>query len=189
MKSPIYWHPALYTFVMKVLCASGLAKKYEYLKKEIGDLRVLDVGCGDCYLSGFIPREQYSGLDINKTFVLAAQKKGLDVKTFDLRRDAVPEADVIVLSNVLHQLYPRHEAILQRIIKSAREKAIICEPVHHIASSGNRLIAWFARKMNDPGYGSPAERLSREELFELFKKYDVTKIEIIGREAIAVFVK
>ena len=189
MKSPIYWHPALYTCVMRVLCRDGMGKKYEYLRKEIADLRVLDIGCGDCYLSRYITRDHYSGLDINKAFVLAAQKKGLDVKTFDLRRDPVPEADVIVLSNVLHQLYPGHEAILQRIISNSREKAIICEPVHHIASSGNRVIAWFARKMNDPGYGSPAKRLSREELFLLFEKHKVTKIEVIGREAIAVFEK
>jgi trans-aconitate methyltransferase len=189
MRSPIYWHPAVYTFVMKLLCRAGLENKYDFLKKEIADLKVLDIGCGDCYLSRSVPKEHYSGLDINKTFVLSAQKKGLDVKIFDLRYDSVPEADVIVLSNVLHQLYPGHEEILQRILRSAQKKAVICEPMHHIASSKNSFIAWFARNMNDPGYGSPVKRLSKEELFALFEKYNVTKVDIIGREAIAVFEK
>lgn len=189
MRSPIYWHPALYTFVMKMLCKEDFENKYEFLGKEIGDLRVLDIGCGDCYLSRYVMKEHYSGLDINKVFVRSAQKKGLAVETFDLRYDPIPEADVIVLSNVLHQLYPGHEEILLRIIRSARKKAIICEPVHHIASSKNRLIAWLARKMNDPGYGSPAERLSKEELLALFEKYHVSRVKIVGREAIAVFEK
>jgi len=189
MRSPIYWHPAFYTFVMKLLCADGFENKYDFLKREILDLKVLDIGCGDCYLSRYVSKKHYAGLDINKTFVLSAQKKGLNVKMFDLRSDPVPEADVIVLSNVLHQLYPGHEEILKRILRSAQKKAVVCEPLHHIASSKNSFIAWFARKMNDPGYGSPVKRLSEDELLALFKKYKVTKIEIIGREAIAVFEK
>lgn len=174
---------------MKILCDEGFEKKYDHLKKEIADFKVLDIGCGDCYLSRYVPKEQYAGLDINKTFVLAARKRGLDARVFDLRYEPIPEADVIVLSNVLHQLYPEHELILERVIKSARKKAIICEPVHHIASSKNRFVSWFARKMNDPGYGSPVKRLSKEELIALFEKYQVTKVEIAGREAIAVFEK
>lgn len=174
---------------MKLLCKNTLEKKYNYLKREAGNLYVLDVGCGDCYLARYIPKEHYSGLDINRTFVRHAKKKGLNVETFDLRTDPMPETDVIILSNVLHQLYPMHEEILHRIINSAKKKAIICEPTHHIASSKNPFVAWFARKMNDPGYGSPAKRLTKEELFALFEKYNVTKIDIIGREAIAVFEK
>lgn len=189
MKSPIYWHPFIYTYTMKFLCKGYFEQKYNFLKQEIGDLQVLDIGCGDCYLAKYIPMESYSGLDINRTFVECAKKKGLKVRMFDLRTDSVPETDVIVLSNVLHQLYPLHEEILSRIIASARKKTIICEPTHHIASSENHLISWFARNMNDPGYGSPTERLSKEDLFLLFRKYTVKKIEIIGREAIAVFEK
>lgn len=174
---------------MRILCKGELEKKYSYLRKEIENLNVLDIGCGDCYLAKYIPKERYSGLDINETFVRHAKKRGLNVGTFDLRTDPIPKADVIILSNVLHQLYPMHEEVLNRIIINAKKKAIICEPVHHIASSKNPFIAWVARKMNDPGYGSPAERLSKEELFALFKKYNMIKIEIIGREAIAIFEK
>ncbi len=189
MRSPIYWHPAVYTCVMKILCDEGFYRKYDCLKREIGDFPVLDIGCGDCYLSRYVPKANYSGLDINETFVRFAQKKGLNVNRFDLRRDPIPETEIIVLSNVLHQLYPQHEKILENIVRSAGKKAIVCEPMHHVASSSNRFISWFARKMNDPGYGSPVKRLSREELFALFERYHVTRIEVVGREAIAVFEK
>lgn len=189
MRSPIYWNPFIYTVVMKILCGDGFECKYEYLKKEIGDRTVLDIGCGDCYLARYVKKENYFGLDINETFVLSAQRRGLKVKRFDLRSDSIPRADVIVLSNVLHQLYPRHEEILRRIIDSASQKVIVCEAAEHIASSKNRLVAWFARIMNDPGYGSPLKRLTKQELFELFRDHGVTSIEIIGRESIAIFEK
>ena len=41
--------------------------------------------------------------------------------------------------------------------------------------------------INNPGYGSPKKRLSKKELFELYKNYNVTKLFEVGRDSFAIF--
>ena len=73
MRSPIYWHPTIYTLFMRALCFGYYNERYQ----EVADLipsnsSVLDVCCGDCKLFDYIKFKKvtYVGVDFNKVFDL-----------------------------------------------------------------------------------------------------------------------
>ena len=188
MKGIMYWHPKLYAFTMKLLYGTKMYyKRYEYIAREVDGLSVLDVGCGDCYLANYIPKERYKGIDINSAFLKSARKKGLHVNYLDVKKQDIPETECIIISGILHQLYPHHEEVLKKALESTTKKLIICEPTTHLASSKNPYLKKIARMINNPGYGSPKKRLSKKELFELYKNYNVTKLFEVGRDSFAIF--
>tara|TARA_Y100000310_G_C20698261_1_gene827259 strand:+ start:4983 stop:5519 length:537 start_codon:yes stop_codon:yes gene_type:complete len=173
---------------MKFLYGANMYfKRYEHIAREVEGLSVLDVGCGDCYLANYLPKNKYQGIDINRAFLGSARKKGLKVKYVDVIKQEIPEAECIIISGILHQLYPHHEEVLKKALKVTTKKLIICEPTTHLASSNNIFLKKIARMINNPGYGSPKKRLSKNELFELYKNYNVDKLYEVGRDSIAIF--
>ena len=189
MKSPIYWHPKLYSIVIRIIEGKDFKRRYDRIKEEVKDFNVLDLGCADCYLSNLIKREKYYGIDINKKFIAYSKKKGIKAEVLDIRKNNIPPSECIILSNILHQVYPHHEEILKKCLKSSSKKVIIAEHLNHMASSKNHLISYLARILNDPGYRTVRKRLDKEELFEIYKKFNVSKLEVFGNISIAVFNK
>jgi len=184
----MYWHPKLYSITMKFLCGKKwYNKRYECMAKECKGMSILDVGCADCHLADYFPKDMYVGVDINKRFIKSAKKKGINVKNIDVRKQELPKSECIVISSILHQLYPDHEFVIKSALKNAGKKVVICEPPTHVASSKNPFIAKIARMINDPGYGSPIKRLNKQELFALYRKYKVKNIYEVGRDSFAIF--
>ena len=189
MRSPVYWHPLIYKLAMRLLYGKNYGIRYEELAKEIGGLRVLDLCCGDCELANYIDKNHYSGIDINPGFVKSARKRGLNVEQGDIRRIEFPKTDCIVIQSSLYQFYPEHEKIIKRMLESADKKAIVSENVVNLSNSRNRLVAFFAKRLANPGTGHARERLSREDLEALFRKYGAKRTKLLGRDLMGVFEK
>lgn len=188
MKGFMYWHPKLYSITMKFLYGKEMYnKRYECMAKECKGMSILDVGCADCHLSDYFPKEKYIGVDINERFIKISIKKGLNAKILDVLKNDIPHAECIMISGILHQLYPNHEKLIKKAMANASKRVVICEPTTHIASSKNSFISKIARIINDPGYGSPKKRLNKKELFALYRKYKARKVYEIGRDSFAVF--
>jgi SAM-dependent methyltransferase len=117
-----------------------LAKLVEESKEDKTSLKVLDLACGTGYLARFLhPSVDYEGWDLNYSFLKQLEtdwKKGrIKVKKLTIKRKNIldfsryplKKKDVIVLSDILHHIYPRHIEIVEHAKKCAN-KIIICEP-------------------------------------------------------------
>jgi len=176
MKGIPYLHPFLYKLTMKILNLGHYKKKYNFLKKEIGDLTVLDVGCGDCELANYIKKENYSGWDTNEIFVKKA-----------VRNSNFPKVDCIVFSEVLHHLQPDYKKIIKKAIDNSK-KVIIIEPVSHVASSKNIILSFMGKAFNYNGQkDSVVIPIEKEELIKLGKEFNSKIIKTEGRLLLMVF--
>jgi SAM-dependent methyltransferase len=144
MAAVIYAHPRVYNLALRALHGRVLARRYAAVSKEIGSgKRVLDVGCGSCMLAEFLDKScSYQGMDMNGGFVSHARRRGLDVMrgdVFDL--GSYPgDIDVVVLSDILHHVVPRHGELLG-ICKRNAAKVIVCEPFSKHGGGSGRLSA------------------------------------------------
>jgi len=189
MRSPVYWHPITYKLIMRLIYGKHYIPFYEKIAEEIGKMDVLDICCGDCYIVHFLSGNKYTGYEINPAFVKNAKKKGLNVELVDITNSSFPETECILIARALYQLYPDHEKIIARALKSAKRRLIIAESAVNFASSKNPIISSIARRSTNPGIRSSNKRFDMNELKELFKKYGANKIEFLGRDLIGVFEK
>lgn len=187
MKSPIYWHPKIYNYAMRILYGNNFFKKYELVAKEIGGLTVLDVCCGDCFLSKYINHDKYMGIDVNHTFISCGRRKGLNLTLIDVASDEWPSADCIVMLGSLYQFIPNHEKIMNKAFRKARRRVIISEPIVNLSQSKNNFVATIARCLTSPGVNSSSERFNRDSIMMLYKKYGASKFFDTGREVVGVF--
>jgi len=106
-------------------------KRYGYISKNIEkDSNVLDIGCGTGILGNLIAEKcNYLGIDLNDKFLNFASGRGLKVfkcNIFNFKKYS-KDIDIIVACDILHHVYPRHKALLEKIGKVAK-KIIVCEP-------------------------------------------------------------
>lgn len=184
-----YRHPVTYRLLMKVLYRGMYQRHYEALCKEIGDLSLLELCCGDCQIVDYLKGNAYRGMDINRVFVDKAAKRGLNVAFEDVRFADIPEAECILIHNSLYQFYPRHEDLIKRALESATNKLIISEPVVNLSSSRNRVISFLAKRLTrvaGPKGDSADKRFNRDEMNTLFQRFNAEKIEFLGRNLMGV---
>jgi len=189
MKGIIYWHPGLYRLALKIIYRKSYKRRFDFLAKEIGKLKVLDIGCGDCQLHDYLEDWQYTGVDLNKNFVKNARKRGVEAQLMDVLAEEIPISECILISGVLNQLYPLHEEVLRKILKSATKKVIIAESMRHTINSKSKIVYFLMRILEYPGYDINIKKLNKEELFKLYKKYNPTKVLTLGRDSFAIFDK
>jgi hypothetical protein len=176
--------------MLKLYHGKSLAERYRLISGAIGkNKRVLEIGSGVCMLAGFLDRSNsYVGLELNQAFINYATKKGIEViraGAFDF--DKYPKANVIVLCDVLHHIYPKHKVLLDKMLKKART-VICCEPAgEHI------LVAMFdydginSIKRDSGPLAWAAEFRSKERLIGFFKNNGAKTTRTIGKDVIAVF--
>jgi len=184
-----YWHPVTYRFIEKVLYGRSYRRHYEALSREIGDLSLLELCCGDCQIVDYLKGTTYQGLDINPRFVDHARKRGLKVSLQDVMVSEIPEAQCILIHNSLYQFYPQHEKLIRRALESAQKKLIISEPVINLASSKNRIVSFIAKRVTRVGEDSSSKRFNWREMEEIFGKFHADKIEFLGRNLMGVISK
>jgi hypothetical protein len=197
MSSPVYSHRVLYHVAMRLLYGRYFEARYAAVAEEIprGSM-VVDVCAGDCYLYLKHLRHKevsYLGLDISPRLVRWARRHGASAQEFDLWKDEVPTAEIVVLQASLYQFVPHVEAIMHKLLYAARGKLVVSEPIHNLSASGGRLFGRVARYLTAPnsaGEGYVGERFDRQSLTALFGLFDTFQRAWIipgGREMIGVF--
>lgn len=188
-----YRSPRLYHLLMKFLYRDGYAERYEAIAELVPPgSSVLDVCCGDGRLfESCLARKgvSYIGLDINPAFIGAAASKGIDVRGFDIElRDDLPAADVVVIQSSLYQFIPGHEKIIRKLLRAARSRVIISEPVRNYGSSANPLVRRLTACATNPGTGPKHDRFTPDSLDAALAPFRVlNRIPVCsGREMICI---
>jgi hypothetical protein len=126
---------------MKFLYGNNFHERY----RTIADLvpngaEIIDICCGDCYIYFNFLKDKnvkYLGLDINRTFINAARRKGVRAEQFNLLKDRLPRSDYILMQSSLYHFIPDQGMFVQKILDAAKKRAIISEPVINLSSSEN----------------------------------------------------
>jgi hypothetical protein len=90
----------------------------------------------------------------------------------------------------LYQFLPDAAPIVRRMLRAARERVVISEPVRNLATSRNPLLAALARRQTDPGLGERPRRFT-EATFDEFVSGLGVRVEAAflipgGREKVVV---
>lgn len=153
---------------------------------------IVDICAGDCSLLRHGLQNKpvdYRAYDINPRFVQWAVKRGIPMKTIDVRNDGVPSADCVVMLSALYQFIPQERKMLDKLVSAAKRLVILTEPIHNVAQSRNPLIRWGGKTMTRVGDNPCAQRFDEERLRELFAEFGFQTIIPIagGRELFAIY--
>ncbi len=171
--SLVYKSPHLYTLFLRVLHGKNYRARYQAVSKEIPDgVEVLDVCCGDCalYTRELRNRVSYTGVDVNPHFLGNARKKSIKFLQLDVEKDDLPRADYVIMQGSLNQFIPRHKLMVDKLLRAARTKVIISEPIRNLATSNNIFLSFIARRSTDPGTGHKPYRFNKETFREFFEE-------------------
>jgi SAM-dependent methyltransferase len=165
----VYRNPLVYELVMVGLYGRHYGARYRVVAALIPDgSSVLDLCCGpgvlfDRYLRG--RSVDYTGLDVNPRFVARVNRRGGRGLLRDLGDGRpLPEADTVVMQASLYQFLPDPAPVVARMLRAARERVVIAEPVRNLATGRNRVLAALARRQTDPGLGARPRRFTEETL-------------------------
>jgi hypothetical protein len=172
MISPIYWHPILYEYTMRLLYGRHFMNRYRAIADAIPDgITLLEICAGDFFLyRRFLHgrRLSYKGTDRNEVFIRSAKKRGINASRLELPNDPVPQADVILMQASLYHFIPHHKAIIDKMLASAHSSVIIAEPISNVTSSGNAFLSRVSSLATDPGTGPQPQRFTRSTLSAFF---------------------
>ena len=195
--SIIYSNERLYRALMRVLYGRHFAARYRVLANEIPEKSsVVDVCAGDCYLYREYLRPKsvkYLGLDLSPAFVRAAQKHGVNARTFNVWQDEIPRADIVLMQASLYQFLPRAEEVVAKMLTAARHKVIIAEPVRNLSDSRLAWLAKLSRLFPNPApeeSSDSGERFGEQSLAEVFKSFPAFQRSFFipgGREMVGIF--
>ncbi len=189
----IYRSVALYELAMLGLYGRHYPSRYRTLAELIPQgSSVLDLCCGPAVLyERYLRRKsvEYTGLDINETFVNGLKRRGVRAELWDLREDApLPRADSVVMQASLYHFLPDALPVLGRMLKAARRQVVVAEPVRNLSCSGLPLLGRLARRLTDPGVGGQPHRFTEGALDELMNRISArpprTRLIDGGREKI-----
>jgi len=148
---------------------------------------------GDAYLYTAYLRERdvrYTGIDFNPAFIRNAEKLGIDARLEDIRSSPIPDSDYVVMHGSLYHFIPDHESLLERMLRAARVRLIVAEPIVNL-SSGTSFLSALSRVATSAGRGTSSERFDAKRLEAVFRRFhdrlDQTLESAGGRELIGVF--
>jgi SAM-dependent methyltransferase len=174
--SLIYRNSKIYELAMLLLYGRHYPARY----RAIADLipagsSVLDLCCGPALLHQRYLRHkaiQYTGLDINKTFIDRLNRQGGCGRIWDLRsEEPLPSADYVIMQASLYHFLPSAEPIVVRMLQAARKRVIIAEPIRNLATSNSRLISLLGRLFTNPGSGEQHLRFDEASLADFFSNF------------------
>ncbi|MFB3785420.1 MAG: hypothetical protein ACE15F_03530 [bacterium] len=195
MISPIYWHPRLYEAALRLLYLSHYRERIQAVAERIPDgSSVADVCAGDCSLGRYGLRDKpitYTAYDWNPVFVRWARGRGLAMEKLDLWSQEIPSADCVVMMGSLYQFIPRQAEVLEKLIRAARRRVIVNEPVMNLAQSTHPWVRQAAYLLSYAGRHSSRHRFTEGGLRAYLEERGFHSIALIaeGRDLVAVLDK
>lgn len=174
MRSIIYWHPAIYSFFIRLSFKDAYAKRYEAIKDLIeNNSSVADICCGDCKIFDYLrdKKVDYLGLDFNPYFIKAVNKRGIKARVFNIQEDEIPKSDYILIQGSLYQFFPKHNQVLQKLFDAATKYLIVSEAIKNYADSKSKIISFIAKMLNNPGDGIKPYRFNINTLKETLEPF------------------
>jgi glycosyltransferase involved in cell wall biosynthesis len=172
-KSPIYWTGHGYDLVMRALYGRQHQATTAAVAARIPDgASVVDLCCGTARLYQDFLRVRgcvYLGLDTNGDFVMHAQRRGVDVRWFNLLTDPIPPADYVVMCSSLYHFGATADDIVARMRRAARRGVIISEPVRNWSDAP--VIGGFIAALTDPGVGDYTMRFDIDAFRALLARH------------------
>ena len=182
---------------MRCVYGRNFERRYTDLLPHVPEgVSVVDLCAGAAYLYRRYLSTMgvsYHGLDYSRHFVERGRARGVRMDEFDVHRDPIPEADVVMMQASLYQFMDHAPALIRRMLAAARRKVIITEAIVSLSDSRNPLLASFARRVTTPAgapQGYTGSRFTRESLDALFRAFPsfVESFAIAGgRELAGVF--
>lgn len=129
--------------------SSHLQEKIDFIIRETGSgKKVLDVACNDGYIGEILLNKNNDiyGIDVVKSKLLIAQKRGLKVEVCDVGKEQFPYPDnyfdIVILGDIIEHVFNTDE-ILRKCKKVLKKggKLIIITP--NVASLGRRVMLLF----------------------------------------------
>lgn len=172
MQSPVYWHPKLYAFTMRVLYDSFYETRYTHLQKLIPDnCQLLELCMGDLYFyENYLQKKniKYSCADVNPVFVKAAKAKKTDACLLDMLKDEIPVSDYILIQGSLYHSIPHQTAFIRKLLNSCNKQLIISENTKNVSNSGTGLISSLAAFFSKAKAGQSKIKFTKEMLKTTF---------------------
>jgi hypothetical protein len=180
---------------MRLLYGRHLSARLAAASAEIpAGCHVIDVCSGDGRLYREYLRHKpvrYQALDLSPQMVGWMSEHGIDARTFDVRSEALPSADVIVMLSSLYQFQPDAASVVERMVEAARVRVIITEPVRNVSESRNPILRFVARRLTETrsdASGQEIHRFDRVTFPQLCQRFPtLERLEVLpgGREMIA----
>ena len=120
---------------------------------------------------------------------MAARKRGVTARFFDLLKDPVPKAEYVIMCSSFYHFRKREAELIGRMKAAATKAAIVSEPVRNLSSHGFAPLAWVMNKLTNPGAGDYRYRYTLESFREFAERNGATEVlySPADRNAIAVF--
>jgi hypothetical protein len=161
----LYSHRIAYGVLMRLLYGRHLSARLAAVSAEVpAGCHVIDVCSGDGRLYREYLRHmrvRYEALDLSPQLVRWMSERGIDARTFDVRSEALPSADVIVMLSSLYQFQPDAASVVERMVEAARMRVIITEPVRNLSESRNPMLRFVARRLTETREGASAQGIHR----------------------------
>ncbi len=178
MSSLIYNHRTAQHLLLRLLYGRYFSARYEAIAAEVpAGSEVVDVCAGDGYLYlNYLSAKsvQYQALDISPRLVQWMQRHNIQARRFDVWRDALPAADCVIMQASLYQFLPDAASVVEKLLRAARRRVIITEPVRNLASSDNPVLRLIGRRLTQPEAGEgvyQADRFDQISLIALFQQF------------------
>jgi SAM-dependent methyltransferase len=171
---------------MRALYGRGYNERFRPVAELIAEgSSVLDVCCGPGtlfhrYLK--TKRVRYTGLDINRHFVERLSAAGATGLIWNLEEARpLPRAEYVVMQASLYHFLPEVANVVDRLIAAAERQVLIAEPIRNLTDSEIYLLAFFARKLTNPGTRDQPNRFNEARLDALMQLYRARGYEVQSR--------
>ena len=174
--SLIYRNAYIYEVVMRALYGRWYNDRFRSIAELIAEgSSVLDVCCGPGTLYHRYLKKKganYTGLDINRHFVERLSAGGATGLIWNLdEARPLPRADYVIMQGSLYHFLPEASSIIERMIAAAKKQVLIAEPIRNVTNSRIFPLAFFARKLTNPGTGDQPNRFNEANLDTVMEQY------------------
>ena len=161
--SLIYRLNTVYSLLIRILYGKHFLERYKSIKEYIPrGASVADICSGDCNLYHYAlrGRNNYIGVDMNPSL----NKKNRIIN------DSLPVSDFVIMQGSLYQFFPDHKNMVDKMLKSAKQKVIISEPIINLVSSSNWLISYLSKHTANSAIAPNSFRFTKSLLKNFFRK-------------------